>query len=188
MTEELKDEYQVCYKHPDRKTLLRCNKCGRPICPECAVQTPTGYRCKEGIKDQQKVFDTAEKKDYLICGAIAFVLGLIGAYVFSIITFLPAFVTALLFGTAFGKIICTAVRAASGKRRSDLLNRVIVIAAAVGSAAALAQNIIVNINIMSMGYSGLVSSGLIQIIAVLLYIAVQSFTIASGMGGMVFRR
>ena len=32
MTEESKEEYQVCYKHPDRKTYLRCNKCGRPIC------------------------------------------------------------------------------------------------------------------------------------------------------------
>ena len=35
MTEELHEEYQVCYKHPDRKTYLRCNKCGRPICLEC---------------------------------------------------------------------------------------------------------------------------------------------------------
>ena len=74
MTEELHDEYQVCYKHPDRKTLLRCNKCNRPICLECAVQTPTGYRCKDCIKSQQKNFDTAEAKDYVIGAVIAFIL------------------------------------------------------------------------------------------------------------------
>ena len=188
MTEELHDEYQVCYKHPDRKTLLRCNKCNKPICLECAVQTPTGYRCKDCIKDQQKVFNTAESKDYLIGGAIALVFGFIGAYVTQLITFLPVFVTSLIFGTAFGKIICSIVRKATGKRRSDMLTRVVMIAAVIGSVIGLGQNIIVNINIMSYGDSGFFYNGLLQVIADLLYIVVQSMTISSSMGGMVFRR
>ena len=33
--------------HPDRETVLRCNKCGKPICPECAVRHPVGWRCRE---------------------------------------------------------------------------------------------------------------------------------------------
>ncbi|MFO8101265.1 MAG: hypothetical protein R6U37_03720 [Dehalococcoidia bacterium] len=27
------------------ETSLRCGKCGDPICPKCAVQTPVGMRC-----------------------------------------------------------------------------------------------------------------------------------------------
>jgi membrane associated rhomboid family serine protease len=37
----------VCYLHPARETGLACSNCGRPICPECATQTPVGLRCPE---------------------------------------------------------------------------------------------------------------------------------------------
>lgn len=36
-----------CVNHPDRETLLRCNKCGKPICPECAIRHPVGLRCRQ---------------------------------------------------------------------------------------------------------------------------------------------
>lgn len=36
-----------CANHPDRETLLKCNKCGQPICPQCGVRTPVGIRCRE---------------------------------------------------------------------------------------------------------------------------------------------
>lgn len=64
-----------CYVHPDRPTLLRCNNCERPICVSCAVRTPTGYRCKECVRGQQKVFDTALWSDYVI----VFFTGAIGS-------------------------------------------------------------------------------------------------------------
>lgn len=56
----------TCYVHPNRPTLLRCNNCERPICTSCAVRTPTGYRCKECVRGQQRVFDTARWSDYVI--------------------------------------------------------------------------------------------------------------------------
>jgi len=40
-------EVIYCVNHPHRETLLRCNKCGKPICPECAVRHPVGLRCRE---------------------------------------------------------------------------------------------------------------------------------------------
>lgn len=40
----------VCYRHPDRQTLLGCASCGRPICIECAVDTPVGQKCSECAK------------------------------------------------------------------------------------------------------------------------------------------
>jgi hypothetical protein len=64
-----------CYIHPNRPTTLRCNRCDRPICAECAIRTPTGYRCPECVKQQQKKFDTAVWYDYIV----AFVVAAIGS-------------------------------------------------------------------------------------------------------------
>lgn len=186
MTEEMHNEYQVCYKHPDRKTYLRCNKCGRPICMECAVQTPTGYRCKECVRDQQKVFDTAEPKDYLIGGIIAFALGLIGSFADQLIPVLPSYITAFIVGAAFGKLICTAVRAAVNKRRSEKLTLLVVICAGVGGI--LPRLIGINVSITYYIGAGMVMMGLMQILLNLLYVLVLCFTIWSDMSGMIFRR
>lgn len=68
-----------CYVHPNRPTSLRCNRCERPICAECAVRTPTGYRCRECVREQQKKFDTAEWYDYIV----AFIVAAIGSAIAS---------------------------------------------------------------------------------------------------------
>lgn len=36
-----------CTYHPKVKTGLRCTRCGKPICPRCAVRTPVGLRCPD---------------------------------------------------------------------------------------------------------------------------------------------
>ncbi len=53
-----------CANHPHRETSLRCNRCEKAICPECAVLTPIGYRCQECVRAQQKTFDTNVWYDY----------------------------------------------------------------------------------------------------------------------------
>ncbi len=55
-----------CYNHPKRETALRCKRCERPMCTSCAVRTPTGYMCKDCVRQHQKTFDTAVWSDYLI--------------------------------------------------------------------------------------------------------------------------
>lgn len=40
------NDYQCSY-HPNVRTRLRCSKCGKPICPRCAVETPVGFRCPD---------------------------------------------------------------------------------------------------------------------------------------------
>ncbi len=68
-------ETLYCYIHPNRATSLRCNRCDRPICAQCAIRTPTGYRCPECVRQQQKKFDTAEWYDYIV----AFIVAAIGS-------------------------------------------------------------------------------------------------------------
>jgi len=109
-----------CYVHPTRATSLRCNNCNRPICASCAVRTPTGYRCRECVKGQQKVFNTAEWYDYILgfviaaalSGAAAFLVTLIGG-----IGFFGWFLIAAGAPTA-AVIIAEGVRAATRRRRS----------------------------------------------------------------------
>jgi hypothetical protein len=36
-----------CAEHPNVETRLRCSRCGKPICPQCAVRTPVGMRCPD---------------------------------------------------------------------------------------------------------------------------------------------
>lgn len=34
-----------CARHPNTPTLLRCGRCGTPICPKCMITTEVGQRC-----------------------------------------------------------------------------------------------------------------------------------------------
>lgn len=115
----MSDFYQqpmVCYNHPKRETLLRCNQCDRPICTACALRTPTGYRCKECVRGQQKIFDTAQWWDYPLAAFSAAVL----AYFSTYIARLAGFFMFILAPIA-GIIIAEVVRRILKKRRSKKL-------------------------------------------------------------------
>lgn len=116
-----------CYVHPDRETLLRCNQCERPICTSCAVLTPTGYRCKECVRGQQKKFDTTKWWDYPVAAGIAAILAAIGSYFVGLLGFFT-----ILLAPAVGIGIAEVVRLAVRRRRSIHLPLVTAIAVLVG--------------------------------------------------------
>ncbi len=124
-----------CYVHPDRETSLRCNNCNRPICASCAVRTPTGYRCKECVRDRQKTFDTSEWYDFVVGFIIAAVLsGIAAALVTAVggIGFIGYLMIAIG-APAAGAVISEAVRAATRKRRSRPLFITVSIGVVVGA-------------------------------------------------------
>lgn len=41
----------VCYRHPTRESWVLCQRCGRTICPECQILTPSGVQCPECVKE-----------------------------------------------------------------------------------------------------------------------------------------
>ncbi|MGE5641685.1 MAG: hypothetical protein ACM3Y8_01625 [Byssovorax cruenta] len=113
-------ETLYCYVHPNRETSLRCNNCNRPICAQCAVRTPTGYRCRECVKGQQKVFNTSEWYDYLSGFIVAALLSAVAAFLVTLIGgigFFGWFLIAAGAPTA-GVFIAEGVRMVTRKRRS----------------------------------------------------------------------
>jgi hypothetical protein len=118
----------VCKNHPERETGLRCNRCNEPICSECTVQTPTGYRCPECVRGHQKIFDTAKSQDYVI----AFVLATILSYIAALITKRIGFFTIFLAPFA-GTMIAEAIRRTTARRRSKTLFQTAIAGIVVGA-------------------------------------------------------
>jgi hypothetical protein len=121
------DYLLYCANHPTVETTLRCNRCEKPICAKCAVLTPTGYRCRECVRGQQKVFDTAEARDYIIAVPLAGFLSFIGGLIVPNLWFF-----AILLSPVAGGIIAEVVRRAIQKRRSKRLFQFTAAAVAIG--------------------------------------------------------
>lgn len=117
-----------CANHPQTPTLLRCSRCEKPICPRCAVQTPTGYRCKDCIRSQQKVFETALPQDYVLGTAVAGALSLLGSLFIPLLSWFTIFLSPIA-----GVVIAEAARFVTRRRRARMLFIAIAGAAVLGS-------------------------------------------------------
>lgn len=43
-----------CYRHPDRETYISCQRCGKPICPDCMRQASVGFHCPDCVRDANR--------------------------------------------------------------------------------------------------------------------------------------
>jgi hypothetical protein len=151
-----------CANHPNTATTLRCNRCEKPICVKCAVQTPTGYRCKECVRSQQKLFDTAEWYDYLLGFVAAGLLSGIASVIISLIGsigFFGWFLVVIAAPTA-GVIIAEAARFAVRRHRSRSLFITIIAAVILGAVPTIL------LTLLSFDIFGLVFQGIYLALAV----------------------
>lgn len=151
------DTVLYCANHPNVETMLRCNRCGKPICTRCAVQTPVGYRCRQCVGQQQAAFYSGGVADYVIGGVIALLLGGVASF---LMTMLGAWFFALILGPTVGVAIAEVVRLAVRRRRSRYLWLVVGGGIVVGSLPALL------IGLLSLNLWPLFISGLFLLLAV----------------------
>ena len=48
----------VCYRHPGRETWIRCQRCDRPICPDCMNSAAVGFQCPSCVKEGSRTTRT----------------------------------------------------------------------------------------------------------------------------------
>jgi hypothetical protein len=118
----------ICAFHPKIETRLRCNRCNQPICIKCATHTPTGYRCPECIRAQQKKFITTKWFDQVIAVAITGVISFLGSMFAINFGFYM-----ILIAIGVGYLAVWAVKKAIKNRRSPLLKYVMSGSALLGS-------------------------------------------------------
>lgn len=109
-----------CANHPDVETLLRCNRCGKPICLKCAVLTDVGYRCKECIRGVQAAYFNALPADNFVAFGVAALIAAIAAPIAGLLLRFTGFfglILALMMGGGAGSALAQIVRASIGRRR-----------------------------------------------------------------------
>jgi len=158
-----------CANHPQTETMLRCNRCEKPICSKCAVLTDTGYRCKECVRGQQKAFETAEIVDYPIAFVVAAVVSFIGSLIAPRLSFFV-----IILGPIAGTIVAEAVRFSIRKRRANNLFITAAAGALIGSLPGIIGRILV------MDLLGILWYGI--------YTFTVTTTVFYRLKGMVFRR
>lgn len=105
-----------CANHPSVETLLRCNRCAKPICSRCAIRTPVGYRCAECVRGQQRAFYTATSGHQIAGSVVALLLGLVlgaAAYFAAQLSWLSTFLAPVI-----GGLVGEAIFRASARRRA----------------------------------------------------------------------
>lgn len=71
----------TCYRHPDRRAGVTCQRCNRPICPSCMVQASVGFQCPECVKGSAKTSPTVRFRDIRASGRPVVTLALIAVNV-----------------------------------------------------------------------------------------------------------
>lgn len=127
---EKTDDVLYCTVHPDRETTLRCNKCGRPMCPECAVLTPVGYRCRECVRGIQSGYYKASQNDYVLIFAVCAGLTGVAGAIFSAINLGLLFT--LILALPLGGAIAEAGLRLTSRRRGRQSANIAALGAVVG--------------------------------------------------------
>jgi hypothetical protein len=145
-----------CANHPNVETSLRCNKCGKPICARCAVRMPVGYRCKECVRGQLKIFDTAMWYDYVLGFIVAGFLGFLASLLAGLVSSLSfiGWILIIIGAPTAGVVIAEGVRLVIKKRRSRALFITIAMAMVLGALPVILIHV-VTMNIFSLIFQGI---------------------------------
>lgn len=112
---QVEAETMVCYRHPDRETLVRCYRCSKPICTQCSVRGPVGLVCVECARANRPAIFDVKTTDYLIAGLVGLALSVGAGILLGLFSG--------IFGGFFGFFILFFVAPAAGGFIADLMSR-----------------------------------------------------------------
>ena len=130
----LEGEFNYCAVHRQRDTELRCNRCERYMCVDCAVSTPVGYTCRECVRGHENKFYQGTVVDYALVAACCAVGGAIVALA---LTLLGGFlIIGFFLAPAIGGAAAQLALQLTGRRRGRHSGYVASLALLVGGACA----------------------------------------------------
>lgn len=50
-----------CYRHPERETYIRCQRCENPICPDCMNSAAVGFQCPSCVREGARSVRSAQR-------------------------------------------------------------------------------------------------------------------------------
>lgn len=128
-------EVMHCTWHPDRETGLRCTRCGRPMCPECARPHPVGWRCKECAKELRSPLYKVTPAQYagaVIVGTLVSTAIAAGLYLIGGMWFIVIFIAA-----GAGGVVAEAVSIGGGRKRGKGMQIAAAVAVVIGALIAI---------------------------------------------------
>jgi hypothetical protein len=124
-------ETLYCANHPSTETLLRCNKCDKPICQRCGVRTPVGIRCRECAQLRRLPSYTLKPWHYLLAVVVALPASFLAGQIMQYVGIFLAF----FLGAAVGGLIAEMVYRATGGKRGRPLAALVSVCILLGALA-----------------------------------------------------
>ena len=187
----MSEEVLYCAYHPDRETTLRCNRCGKPICTSCAIRVPTGYRCKDCVRELQKRYENAEWYDYLLGFGVAAIGSFLGSLLVLPIASIFLFgILLLLYAPFAGGVLASLTRWALRKHRGRTLYRVSAAGVIVGAMPAILGALLPPLLAILHGgiAGGVMFSSMLPLLWEIVYLALALPAFYAHLSGIVFKR
>ncbi len=108
-------DMHYCAVHPERDTELRCNRCERYMCVDCAKRTPVGYTCRQCVRSHENKFFEGTSLDYAIVAVVSLIGGAIAAFVTTLLG--GIFLLGIVIAPALGGMIAQVALQVTGRRR-----------------------------------------------------------------------
>lgn len=118
-----------CANHPTVETLLRCSKCGKPICTRCGIRTPVGIRCRECARLRRLPSYSLGLGHYLLAAVVALPASAVAGLVMQQVGFYLAFFLGAGAGGLIAEIVYRVTGGKRGKRLALLVCACIVVGA-----------------------------------------------------------
>lgn len=112
-----------CANDPGVETYLRCNRCEKPICPRCLIQTPVGARCRDCAQLRRHPMFDIKPMGYARAVGAGLAAGIGGSLVLTLFQSMMPFggLFAFMLMAGLGYVIGEAVSAAVSRKQGNAI-------------------------------------------------------------------